>query len=99
VAKQLSAVRQHTQLGVHKEPQFRQKDGTITFCHFADGPNQWAILYGRVIGSPNLSKELCDNDEIGCRGFMGAPIAIIVEPKNIHVLNEDGTLHRGTEQK
>jgi hypothetical protein len=99
VAKQLSAVRQHTQLGVHKEPQFKQKEGSITFSHFADVPNQWAIVYGRVIGSPNLSREPCNNDEIGCRGFMGAPMAIIVEPQNIQVLNEDRTRRVASDKK
>ena len=92
VAKQLAVVRETTKLGVHKAPRIRVKDGSTTYSE-ADVPNQWAIVYGRVIGSPNLSKEPCNNDEIGCRGFMGAPLAIIVEAKNLHVLNEDGTPH------
>jgi len=95
VARQLAVVRQTTKLGVHKQPQIRVKDGSTTYSE-ADVPNEWAIVYGRVVGSPNLSKEPCNNDEIGCRGFMGAPIAIIVKRKNILVLNQDGTLNRGT---
>jgi hypothetical protein len=98
VAKQLAVVRQTTKLGVHKQPRIRVTDGSTTYSE-ADVPNEWAILYGRVIGSPNLSKEPCNNDELGCRGFMGAPIAIIVEPKNIHVLNGDGTLHGASDKK
>jgi hypothetical protein len=98
VAKQLALVRQTTKLGVRKQPGSRVKDGVTTDAE-VESPNEWAIVYGRIIGSPNLGKEPCNDDEIGCRGFMGAPMAIIVEPKNIHVLNEDGTLHRGAERK
>ena len=96
VAKQLAVVRQTTKLGVHREPRITMKDGSTTYSE-ADVPNQWVVVYGRVIGSANLSKEPCAG-EIGCRGFMGAPMAIIVERKNIHPLNEDGTL-QGTSDK
>ena len=99
VAKQLAVVRETTKLGVHKVPTFKQKDGSITYSSEGEAPNQWVIVYGRVVGSPNLGKEACDDDEIGCEGFMGAPMAIIVEPKNIHVLNEDGKLHGASDKK
>ena len=92
------AVRQTTKLGFHREPRIRVKDSSTTYSE-GEVPNEWAIVYGRVVGSPNLSKEPCDNDEIGCEGFMGAPMAIIVEPKNIHVLNEDGTRHVASDKK
>jgi hypothetical protein len=98
VAKQLMVVRQTTKLGFHREPRMRVKDGSTTYSK-DDVPNEWVIVYGRVVGSPNLGKEPCDDDEIGCEGFMGAPMAIIVERKNIQVLNEDGTLHGASDKK
>jgi hypothetical protein len=97
VAKQLAVVRETTKLGFHKVPRIRVKDGSTTYSE-AEVPNQWVIVYGRIFGSPNLSQEPCNNDELGCRGFMGAPVALFVKRKNILVLNEDGTLHRASER-
>ena len=41
-------------------------------------PNEWAIIYGRVVKVPDL------NDDV--------PLVIIAQPYNIHSLRDDGSL-------
>lgn len=77
VAAKLKLVRKTTALGYHKE---------FTFEHEADVPNEWAVLYGRIVSPRSIGKELQ-----GSNGFLGAPLMIRVYRYNIHKLNGDGT--------
>jgi len=87
VANKLAAVRRSTRLGTHKEPIDSRKAAKV--------PNQWAVVYGRVFIPPNLGKEPC---EIGSGGFIGAPMIIMSDSKNIRILSEDGTENRSSDQ-
>jgi hypothetical protein len=93
LGEKASAVQKTTKLGFHKEPRLSQK-GSV---HFANVRDEWIVAYGRIFCAPNLAREACRN--IGCRGFIGgAPLVIIVEPKNIHIISQDGKLRRASEQ-
>ena len=75
LAAKLALVRQTTILRFHKEPQFKN-DGK--YSGRGDVPNEWAVAYGRIVTVSNLGKE--DG------GFIGAPVGMIVEPYNFHIL-------------
>jgi hypothetical protein len=51
-------------------------------------PNEWAVVYGRIIRLPNLDK---DCGAKGCGGD-DVPLMIIAEPHNVYSLRGDGTL-------
>jgi hypothetical protein len=88
VAMKLSAVRQTTKLGFHEEPQFTTDGHAIVYTHTAAAPNEWAVVYGRIVTVPNL------NEDCGAGGCGGddAPLVIVAEPHNVHRLRDDGTL-------
>jgi hypothetical protein len=86
LVKKLAAVRKVTALGSHNEYRLDKRGvpGEVSV------PNDWVIVYGRAFVSPHLAKEPCE--EVGCNGFTGhAPVVIMVDPKNIRILNEDAT--------
>jgi hypothetical protein len=82
VAAKLSAVRQTTRLGSHQEPRFKV-DGQPSN---AAVPNEWAVVYGRIVRSPRLNKD-CGTG--GCGGD-DVPLIIIAEPGEVHTLRGDG---------
>jgi hypothetical protein len=49
-----------------------------------------SVVYGRIFSPPNLGKKDC-GEALGCRGFIGAPLAILTEPYNIYRVRKDGT--------
>jgi hypothetical protein len=98
LVENFSAVRNSTKLGFHKQAQFKNEGGGITFLKCSDVRDEWVVVYGRILYSRNLTREPCGGDEIGCGKFLGAPLAIIVAPKNVHIINKDGTLRRPSEQ-
>ena len=77
IASKLSIVRQTTELGSHREPGFKADGRSIVYTHMADVPNEWAIVYGRIVRAPDV------ND---------VPLVIIAQPYNIHSLRDDGSL-------
>jgi hypothetical protein len=99
LVEKFSAVRNSTKLGFHKQAQFKNEGGGITFLKFGDVRDEWVVVYGRLFWSPDLRQPPCGSKQIGCGGFFGAPVAITVAPKNVHVINEDGTLHSLFEQE
>ena len=88
LVQKLSLVRRRTKLGLHKEPRFKNKGHTITFSHMADVNDEWAVAYGMLFAASKLRKPPC-NDEIGCGGFLGAPVALIITVENLHTLKDD----------
>ncbi|HTS50674.1 MAG TPA: hypothetical protein VMH05_22165 [Bryobacteraceae bacterium] len=88
VARKLTAVRATTDLGTHQEPRFKVEGHSLIYTQTAAVPNQWAVVYGRIATAPNLNQD-CGAD--GCGGD-DAPLAILAEPYNVHMLREDGTL-------
>jgi len=88
ISAKLAAVRKTTRLGVHQEPRFKADGGTIVYTRRTDVPNEWAIVYGRIVRAPNLSE---DCGEAGCGGD-DVPLLIVAEPYNAHRLKDDGTL-------
>jgi hypothetical protein len=87
VAPKLLIVRKTTKVGVHQEPQFKADRHSIAYSHSAEVPNEWAIVYGRIMRVPNL------NEDCGAGGCGGdnVPLVIIAEPYNVHGLGEDAT--------
>ena len=57
------------------------------YTHTGPLPNNWAIVYGRIIRVSNL------NQNCGAGGCGGddVPLVIIAEPFNVHRLAEDST--------
>ena len=88
VAPKLSMVRKTTEVGSHQEPQFKANGHSIVYTNTAEVPNEWAIVYGRIVRVPNL------NEDCGAEGCGGdnVPLVIIAEPYNVHRLGEDATL-------
>lgn len=87
IAPKLSIIRKTTELGFHQEPQFKADGDSIVLTHTGPVPNDWAIVYGRIVRMPNL-KEDCGAG--GCGGN-NVPLVIIAEPFNVHRLVEDST--------
>lgn len=89
LAEKLSAAGKKTILGVRKE--FRiGKEGQIINTIVR---NQWVVAYGHTFYSTHLTTNPSCKEK-GCNGFLGqAPIVITVDPKNVHTVNEDGTLN------
>jgi hypothetical protein len=88
VAPKLSLVRKTTKAGSHREPQFKAEGQSIEYTHSTDVPNEWAIVYGRIMRAPSL------NEDCGAEGCGGdnVPLVIIIQPYNIHRLGDDATL-------
>jgi hypothetical protein len=59
---------------------------TITFSQLADVADEWGIAYGLFFTAPKLRKDDCDN-ELGCGGFDGAPVALITLPNALLPFN------------
>ncbi|SPF42136.1 hypothetical protein SBA4_290018 [Candidatus Sulfopaludibacter sp. SbA4] len=84
LAAKLSVVRKTTRLGSHQEPRFKA-DGHPSTASGAV-PNEWAVVYGRIVRSPRLD-ENCG--VAGC-GRDDAPLIIIAEPSEVHKLGDNG---------
>jgi hypothetical protein len=87
VASKLSILRKTTTLGSHQEPQLKADGNSIVYSHTAEVPNEWAVVYGRIVRVANLSED-CGAE--GCGGD-NVPLIIIAEPYNIHGLRDDAT--------
>jgi len=84
VAAKLATGRKTTKLGAHHEPSrdLRGRPSTALV------PNQWVVVYGRIVRSPHLDED-CGRSI--CSGF-DAPLIVIAYPDQIHVIRDDGTL-------
>jgi hypothetical protein len=91
--KKLSLVNKSTKLGLHEEPRFRAEGNTIVFSHRANVNDEWGIAYGLFVAAPKL-RELGCEDELGCGGFDGAPVALITLPDALVPLNTANTPKR-----
>lgn len=87
VATKLSILRKTTRVGAHQEPQFKADGRSIVYSHTAEVPNEWAVVYGRIVRAANLNED-CGAD--GCGGD-DVPLIIIAEPYNIRELRDDAT--------
>jgi hypothetical protein len=87
LADKIASMSKSTDLGSRREFQVdKQGDLKDTVVK-----NQWVVAYGHTFYSPNLTNTgACKG--FGCDGFNGnAPIVIVVDPKNVRALNEDGS--------
>jgi hypothetical protein len=84
LAAKVSVVRRATALGSHQEPQFSADGHPAT----ASAPNQWAVVYGRIVRTPRLDE---DCGAGGCGGD-DVPLSIIAKSHQIHTLRSDDTL-------
>ena len=84
VDTKLSIVRKTTKLGSHQEPRFDANGRP----HDGDAPNEWAIVYGRIVRNPDLNK---DCGAGGCGGD-DVPSIIIAEPSQVRTVTADGSL-------
>ena len=64
-----------------------------TRFHFSLPQYQEVVAYGYTHYPSHLTPaEPCK--EIGCNGFAGrVPLVVMVDPKNVHLINEDGTFN------
>lgn len=88
VAAKLLTVRETTKLGTHEEPYFKTDGNSIVYAGQRVIPNEWAVVYGRIMRMPRLNK---DCGAKGCGGD-NVPLMLIAEPYNIHRVAEDGRL-------
>ena len=86
--EKLLLLRKTTKLSLHKEPQFKPEGRTITFTRFADVKDEWGIAYGKVFSTPKLKKDNC-GDEMGCGGFHGAPVGLIINPNSLRSFKDE----------
>jgi hypothetical protein len=80
VAAKLSAVRKTTNLGSHELPRADGHPSTTTV------PNEWAVVYGRIVKSPRLDED-CG---VGGCGGDDVPLIMLAEPSEVHPLRGDG---------
>ena len=63
--------------------------GAVKFGGYRKVPNDWAVVYGRLVVPRNLGKKDCI--ETGGGGFtMGAPLLMMVKPDSVHTLKAAG---------
>jgi hypothetical protein len=88
VAAKLHTVRQTTKLGTHEEPYFKKDGSSIVYAGQTSRPNEWAVVYGRIVRMPRL------NEDCGAEGCGGddVPLMLIAEPYNVHRISDDGRL-------
>jgi hypothetical protein len=78
IAAKLSAVRRTTELGSHQEPRFNADDKP----GIAMVPNDWAIVYGRLVKAPRLDED-CGGD--GCGGD-DVPLILVAKEQEVRTL-------------
>ena len=78
IAPKLLIVRKTTKVRSHQELQFKADGHSVVHTHSAKVPNEWAIVYGRIVRVSNLNE---DCGAVGCGGD-NVPLAIITEPYN-----------------
>jgi hypothetical protein len=80
VAAKLSAVQKTTRLGSHQEPRFKTEGKSTTTV-----PNEWAVVYGRIVRSPRL------DEDCGRRGCGGddVPLIIVAKDEQVHTLGRN----------
>ena len=83
VAAKLAAVRKTTKLGTHREPGLDARGHPST--HLV--PNDWVVVYGRIVRSPVLEK---DCGRSGCGGF-DVPLIVMTGADQVHRIRGDGT--------
>lgn len=85
----LASMRGKTILGVRNEFRVNKSGELVNFI----ARNSWVVAYGHTYSPSHLTTaESCK--EVGCNGFAGrVPLIIMVDPKNVHLLNEDGTFN------
>jgi len=93
VAAKLIIVRRTTELGSHDEPQFRVEGHSVVYTGIAATPNEWAVVYGRIVKLPKLEED-CGSG--GCGGD-DVPLMIVAEPYNVRRIAKDGLALSGNE--
>ncbi len=88
IASKLSIVRKGTVLGFHLEPQYTTAGNSIHYSGDTRVPNEWVLVYGRLVPVPNLTED-CGRQ--GCGGD-DTPLILIAERQNVRQLAEDGTV-------
>jgi hypothetical protein len=82
VAAKLSAVRATTDLGSHEEARLDAHGRPSSVVV----PNEWAVVYGRIVKSPRLDEDCGD----GSCGGDDVPYMIIADRHEVHLLTNDG---------
>jgi hypothetical protein len=88
VAAKLSVVRRTTRLGFHQEPRFKTEGRSITYSHTVTVPNEWAVVYGRIMRLPAVDED----SGSGGSGGDHMPLMVIAEPHQVHKLTDTGKL-------
>jgi hypothetical protein len=84
IAAKIAEVRRTTKLGTHTRP---GRDGRGHYITVVE-PNDWAVVYGRVVRPPQLDE---DCGPRGCGGT-NAPLLVLAEPDQVRIIMADGTL-------
>jgi hypothetical protein len=90
VATKIAEVRKTTKLSTHTRPALDSQRHPVTVVE----PNDWAVVYGRVVRSPQL------DENCGRRGCGGdnVPLLILAEQDQVHIVRADGTPQRVSER-
>jgi hypothetical protein len=81
LASKLAKIRKTTALGTHVEPRYKKVENRITFSHFADVPNEWAVVYGKLVKIPEEGED-------------GVRLSLVVVRQNVQILDANGTLRQ-----
>jgi hypothetical protein len=89
VFQKIQFLRTTTTLGFHKEPRFKTEGDTITSFEMTDVKDEWGVEYGNLFTARTLKKDGCDSDEVGCGGFQGAPVALIMKSEALQTYKDE----------
>jgi len=83
ITAKLTEVRKTTKLGTHTEPGLDARGRP----NAASMPNNWAVVYGRLVRSPRLNE---DCGPSGCGG-RNVPLIVLAQPDQVHILSTAGS--------
>jgi hypothetical protein len=81
LAAKLVEVRKTNVLGTHREPVCKNVENHLTFSHFADVSNEWAVVYGMLVKVPEEGED-------------GVRFSLFVVRQNVQILDANGALRQ-----
>ncbi len=85
--EKLAFIRRTTKLGSHKAPGFKTQGNTLVYDKNVIVPNEWAVVYGRLIRLLLRDEDCLTKGCVGDVRFM-----IVAKPYDVYSLAEDGRL-------
>jgi hypothetical protein len=75
-------VRTSTKLGTHRVMLLKKKDGVLVLDKWSDQPDEWAVVYGRIL----ITKAL--------QHYSGADVALELNPNDLRSFKDDDAAER-----